>query len=56
MKEFTVTKNDSGQRLDKYMSKSMPSLPASLMYKYIREKRVKVLDGRGVHNQPYKHQ
>ncbi|MGN1316541.1 MAG: RluA family pseudouridine synthase [Acutalibacteraceae bacterium] len=42
MKEFIINKNDSGQRLDKYISKSVPLLPQSLMYKYIRSKRIKI--------------
>ena len=42
MKEFTINKNDSGQRLDKYITKSVPLLPKSLMYKNIRSKRIKV--------------
>ena len=42
MKEFTINKNDSGQRLDKYITKSVPLLPKSLMYTYIRSKRIKV--------------
>lgn len=42
MKEFVINKNDSGQRLDKFISKSVPKLPKSLMYKYIRIKRIKV--------------
>ncbi len=42
MKEFTINKNDSGQRLDKYITKSFPLIPQSLMYKYIRSKRIKV--------------
>lgn len=42
MKEFVINKNDSGQRLDKYITKSVPLLPQSLMYKYIRSKRIKV--------------
>ncbi len=42
MKEFIINKNDSGQRLDKYISKSVPLLPQSPMYKYIRSKRIKV--------------
>lgn len=42
MKEYTINKNDSGQRLDKYITKSFPLLPQSLMYKYIRSKRIKV--------------
>ncbi len=42
MKEFVINKNDAGQRLDKYITKSVPLLPQSLMYKYIRSKRIKV--------------
>ncbi|HWP79221.1 MAG TPA: RluA family pseudouridine synthase [Candidatus Acidoferrum sp.] len=41
MKELTVGKNDAGQRLDKFLSKAYPALPPSLMYKYIRTKRIK---------------
>ena len=46
MKEFTVGKNDSGQRLDRFVSKTVPLLPASLLQKYIRLKRIKV-NGKG---------
>ncbi|MBR5272851.1 MAG: RluA family pseudouridine synthase [Clostridia bacterium] len=42
MKSFTITKNDANQRLDKFISKSVPLLPQALMYKYIRLKRIKV--------------
>ena len=42
IKEFKVNKNDSGQRLDKFVTKVCPGLPASLLYKYIRLKRIKV--------------
>ena len=42
MKTFTVEKNDAGQRLDKFVSKVAPLLPKSLLYKYIRLKRIKV--------------
>lgn len=42
MKEFVINKNDSGQRLDKYIGKAFPLIPKSLMYKYIRNKRIKV--------------
>ena len=42
MKEFTINKNDSGQRVDKFIEKSVPLLPKSLMYKYIRTKRIKL--------------
>lgn len=42
MKSFTVNKNDADQRLDKFITKSVPLLPKTLMYKYIRIKRIKV--------------
>lgn len=42
MKEITVTRNDAGQRLDRFLSKSVPLLPDSLMQKYIRLKRIKL--------------
>lgn len=41
MKEFTIATNDAGQRLDKFLQKALPSLPPSLMQKYIRLKRIK---------------
>ena len=46
MKELTVGKNDAGQRLDRFVSKTVPLLPASLLQKYIRLKRIKV-NGKG---------
>ncbi len=42
MKKFTIEKNDSGQRLDKFIGKAVPALPKSLMYKEIRRKNIKV--------------
>ena len=45
MKELTVAKNDAGQRLDRFLAKCVPLLPASLAQKYIRLKRIKV-DGK----------
>ena len=42
MKSFVIGKNDANQRLDKFISKSVPNLPKTLMYKYIRTKRIKV--------------
>ena len=42
MNSFAISKNDAGQRLDKFISKAVPNLPKSLMYKYIRTKRIKV--------------
>lgn len=47
MKSFTVSKNDAGQRLDKFISKTVPLLPKSLLYKYIRTKRIKINQKKG---------
>lgn len=42
MKEYQIRKNDSGQRLGKFIEKAVPRLPAGQMYKYLRLKRIKV--------------
>ncbi len=42
MREFVINKNDSGQRLDKFLTKAVKDLPQSLLYKYIRLKRIKL--------------
>ena len=42
MKEIQIRKNDAGQRLDRFVGKAVPLLPASLAQKYIRLKRVKL--------------
>lgn len=41
MRELTVNKNDAGQRLDKFITKTL-DLPTSLLYKSIRTKKIKV--------------
>lgn len=41
MKELTIGANDAGQRLDRFLAKAVPLLPASLAQKYIRLKRIK---------------
>ncbi len=41
MKEFHISTNDAGQRLDRFLAKAVPLLPASLAQKYIRIKRIK---------------
>ena len=46
MREFTIGKNDAGQRLDRFVAKNLPLLPPALLQKYIRLKRIKV-NGRG---------
>lgn len=42
MLKFEVGKNDAGMRMDKLLQKLMPTLPKSLMYKYIRMKKIKL--------------
>lgn len=42
MKEFIINRNDSGQRLDRFVLKAVPRLPQSMMYKAIRNKRIKI--------------
>ena len=42
MKEFTVGKNDAGQRVDRFVAKAVPLLPDSLLQKSIRKKDIKV--------------
>ena len=41
MRELTIGKNDAGQRLDKFLTKTYPNLPQSVLYKCIRTKDVK---------------
>ena len=42
MKEIQIGQNDAGQRLDRFLAKAVPLLPASLAQKYIRIKRIKL--------------
>ncbi len=45
MQIFIINENDSGQRIDKFIQKAIPSLPKSAMYRLIRKKDIK-LNGR----------
>ena len=51
MREFTINKNDAGQRLDKFIQKTVKGIPTSLMYKSIRTKKIKVNRKRAELNQ-----
>ncbi len=51
MRILTVKKNDAGQRLDKFLTKAVKGLPPSLMYKFIRTKKIKVNRARCEQNQ-----
>ncbi len=42
MKEIEVTRNEAGQRLDRFLKKFMPKASAGFIYKMIRKKRIKV--------------
>ncbi len=41
-KLYTINKNDAGQRLDKFLSKTLKALPQSMLYKALRTKKIKV--------------
>ena len=51
MREFVVGKNDAGQRLDRFLAKAIPLLPAPLAQKYVRIKRIKVNGARAQRDQ-----
>lgn len=51
MRRFDINKNDGGQRVDKFVSKTVWGLPPALMYKFIRTKRIKVNGKRAKENQ-----
>lgn len=42
MFEFNIGKNDAGQRLDKFLSKAIPDMPMSMIYRLIRQKKIKL--------------
>ncbi len=42
MRELKVGKNDAGQRLDKFVLKTLKDMPQSLLYKSIRTKKIKL--------------
>ena len=46
MRTVEIQPNDAGQRLDRYLMKTMPKLPQGLMYKFIRKKNIKVNNAR----------
>lgn len=50
MRELVIGKNDAGQRLDKFITKTL-DLPPSLLYKSIRLKKIKVNRKRAENNQ-----
>ena len=51
MRTMKIGRNDAGQRLDKFLAKAVRGLPASLMYKFIRTKKIKVNRARAEQSQ-----
>ena len=41
MKSFIINANDAGQRISKFVEKTVPALPNNLLYKSFRLKRIK---------------
>lgn len=46
MKQYIITKNDSGQRLNKFLEKTVPRLTLGMLHKYCRSKRIKINNSR----------
>lgn len=46
MRMITISRNDAGQRLDKFLSKLMPSCPKGMLYKLIRKKDIRLNSAR----------
>ncbi len=42
MKQFIITENDAGQRLDKFLKKLLPNASSSLIYKFNRKDKIKI--------------
>lgn len=42
MRKLLIRENDAGQRLDKFLTKALPALPQSMLYKSLRLKKIKV--------------
>jgi 23S rRNA pseudouridine955/2504/2580 synthase len=41
-KQIHITGNDDGQRLDKFLRKQFPQFPLSVIYKFLRQKKVRL--------------
>ena len=42
MREFIIGKNDAGQRADRFIAKAVPAIAGGKMYKFLREKKIKL--------------
>ena len=52
MKRIEINSNDAGQRLDKFLIKYFKNLPQSMIYKWLRKKKIR-LDGKHPKNAVY---
>lgn len=50
MRTITIKANDANQRLDKFLNKAVPLIPTNLMYKLLRNKRIKLNGKKTTHN------
>ena len=42
LRKLEIGRNDAGQRIDKFLTKAVRGLPQSLLYKFIRTKKIKL--------------
>ena len=42
MKEYVITTQQAGQRLDKYLKKVLPNASTGFLYKMLRKKNIKI--------------
>ena len=40
MREYLVSRDERGQRLDKYLKRRLPQAPSSFIYKMLRKKNI----------------
>lgn len=52
MRNVKINENDANQRLDKFISKLMPTMPKSMLYKGLRKNNVR-LNGKHIHKGEY---
>ena len=51
MKEYQIEKNQSGQRLDKFLAKVLKAAPKSFIYKMLRKKNITMNDQKATGNE-----
>ena len=46
MREYVVSRDERGQRLDKYLRRRLPLAPSSFIYKMLRKKNITLRGGK----------